>query len=74
MEPSNDKQELKRSWPMGADALTLSEVLAPIHDHSDPIDVLKIDENMATIVVGINGTDYLLTMFPAKKQRARSRQ
>ena len=59
------------TWRMEAPAHRLCERLWPESDQRNPIEILKIDENTAAIVLDIDGVDYIVTLMPVPIQRAR---
>jgi hypothetical protein len=59
------------TWQMEAPALRLCERLWPESDQRNPIEILRLAEDTAAIVLDIDGVDYIVTMSPVPIQRAR---
>jgi hypothetical protein len=56
---------------MEGPAVKVAELLASNDDQVLPIEVMRIDEDSAVIVVDLDGIDYVLTMQVVPKQRER---
>jgi hypothetical protein len=58
-------------WNIEGPAVKVAELLASNDDLVLPIEVMRIDEDSAVIVVDLDGIDYVLTMQVVPKQRER---
>lgn len=60
-------------WPMEEPAKAVAALLSNEMDEL-PVEILKIDDETAAIVVEVDGVDYILTMarVPAQRQRQRA--
>ena len=60
------------AWKMEAPALKVAEMLWASGQQELPAEIFKLDEQTASIVVDVDGVDYILTMTAAPKQRHRA--
>lgn len=60
------------AWKMEAPAKKVAEMLWQSGEQELPAEILKIDENTASIVADVDGVDYILTMMRVPKQRERA--
>jgi hypothetical protein len=58
-------------WSMEKPATKVAEMLWASGEQIVPAEVLRIDDNVASIVVDVDGVDYILTMMRVPKQRPR---
>ena len=58
-------------WKMEGPALKLVERLTPTADSTLPFEILKLNEETASIVIEQDGVDYILTMMEVQRQRER---
>lgn len=61
-----------KDWPLLLPALTISRELEKFSDNALPHEVLKIDDDITTLVFDLAGTDYAITLMLVPKPRARN--
>lgn len=59
------------SWPMLEPALRVARLLEPLSDQKLPHEILRIEDGISSIVMDIDGIDYILTMLEVPRQRER---
>ncbi len=62
---------MTREWKMERPARQLVDVLGPALSGKLPAEILRLDDDVAGLVVDLDGVDYMLTMTPLPKQRSR---
>lgn len=58
-------------WKMEAPALKLCDRLWPTAEQKLPHEILKLTEDIAVVVIDMEGVDYILTIQEVPRQRPR---
>lgn len=58
-------------WKLEKAALQVSERLAELSDQKLPMEILRVEEGLASVVFDIGGVDYIASLMVVPKQRPR---